>query len=111
MAPCSRLHCVASQAVGKEGHALAAAEIVGGDRLEALNVAADMVLPVVDVDFVGRAFPERKVHCIVRLVLHKCTVSCQADLCPETKAFAKLICISCHSGQTRARPSICMPYC
>jgi DUF917 family protein len=58
--------------------------------MEALNVAADMGLPVVDVDFVGRAFPERQVHCIVRLTgallvaKHICAQKqnslCQADL-------------------------------
>ncbi|KAL3151690.1 hypothetical protein ABBQ38_012674 [Trebouxia sp. C0009 RCD-2024] len=46
------------KAVGKEAFAIVAGEIGGGNGLEALNVAASMNLPVVDADFMGRAFPE-----------------------------------------------------
>ena len=49
------------QAVGKEAYAIVAGEIGGGNGLEALSVAADMGLPVVDGDFMGRAFPELQV--------------------------------------------------
>ena len=50
-----------SQAVGKEAFAIVAGEIGGGNGLEAVNVAAAMNLPVVDADFMGRAFPELQV--------------------------------------------------
>ncbi len=53
MAPCSKLPCVALQPVGQEGYALAAGEIGGGNKLEALNVAADTNLPVVDGNYVN----------------------------------------------------------
>ena len=49
------------QAVGKEAYAIVPGEIGGGNGLEALVVAADMGLPVVDADFMGRAFPELQV--------------------------------------------------
>lgn len=47
--------------MGKEAFAIVAGEIGGGNGLEALNVAAAMQLPVVDADFMGRAFPELQV--------------------------------------------------
>lgn len=47
--------------MGKEAFAIVAGEIGGGNGLEALNVAASMGLPVVDADFMGRAFPELQV--------------------------------------------------
>ena len=49
------------QATGKKAFAIVAGEIGGGNGLEALNVAAAMDLPVVDADFMGRAFPELQV--------------------------------------------------
>ena len=52
---------IVMQAVGQEAYAIVAGEIGGGNGLEALNVAADMGLPVVDADFMGRAFPELQV--------------------------------------------------
>lgn len=50
-----------AQAVGKEAFAVVPGEIGGGNGLEAVNVAAAMDLPVVDADFMGRAFPELQV--------------------------------------------------
>ena len=50
-----------AQAVGKEAFAIVAGEIGGGNGLEAINVAAAMNLPIVDADFMGRAFPELQV--------------------------------------------------
>ena len=50
-----------AQAVGKEAFAIVAGEIGGGNGLEAVNVAAAMDLPIVDADFMGRAFPELQV--------------------------------------------------
>ena len=47
--------------MGKEAYATVPGEIGGGNGLEALVVAADMGLPVVDADFMGRAFPELQV--------------------------------------------------
>ena len=47
--------------MGKEAYAIVPGEIGGGNGLEALVVAADMNLPVVDADFMGRAFPELQV--------------------------------------------------
>ena len=53
--------CAMAQAVGKEAFAIVAGEIGGGNGLEAVNVAAAMNLPIVDADFMGRAFPELQV--------------------------------------------------
>lgn len=50
-----------AQAVGREAFAIVPGEIGGGNGLEAVNVAAAMDLPVVDADFMGRAFPELQV--------------------------------------------------
>lgn len=38
--------------------ALIAGEIGGGNGLEPLSIASSMGVPVVDADFMGRAFPE-----------------------------------------------------
>ena len=49
------------QATGKTAHAVIGGEIGGGNGIEALVVGLDMGLPVVDADFMGRAFPELQV--------------------------------------------------
>lgn len=42
-------------------HAVMSCEIGGGNGLEPLAIGAHMGLPVVDADFMGRAFPELQV--------------------------------------------------
>lgn len=42
-------------------HAVMSCEIGGGNGLEPLAIGARMELPVVDADFMGRAFPELQV--------------------------------------------------
>ena len=56
----SRSHLV--QAPSAKGlYAVMSCEIGGGNGLEPLAIGARMGLPVVDADFMGRAFPELQV--------------------------------------------------
>ena len=53
-----------SAAANAEGlYAVMSCEIGGGNGLEPLAIGARMGLPVVDADFMGRAFPELQVSC------------------------------------------------
>ncbi len=59
--------------------AVMSCEIGGANGLEPLAIAARMELPVVDADFMGRAFPELQVCKIPNWKLSK--LLCQV-LCP-----------------------------